>query len=896
MSLISRPGLSAQTGPFSPTDWPSTIDSSATVDFGIFDAGASFSTPAGWNDTVTLSGGGDQAFQSITLAGLTGDQSTSTYLNFADTAFANWADTPALDILLQVYGNGDLYHADGSGISFNFLTGTLLTAPPHNLFAAPAGTTPAGANNSQWNWILVSITNAVSPITHQRYVGFVPANAGANAQNGGVNGGTLRLQNLPGIIVRAVAIGPQGAFGTSNQVNVFLPPPACPDEPPVNLAFVDLNTHVTNNLIVLDNGDQTVGYQNDVGPANDRRIGVQATATFMNFGILSNYLGVACNSPRPMKVCVEVYDDPLLAGASFGPEMYANDNSGDTSTYAGPLFTLAGSDQWVRVAFWVPNVALAGINTTPLTGGPRMVFNGGSPFFDRIELGILRAGTNALAGLDPDPTFYLDPNICTTNYGNYAELDLPNGIKNNLDVGTSGGDQPMVVEMAGPAGDQRLSLRPDGTANNIQFSILNGAFGPTYQDNARVAQVLTYYDDPTMVGATLYPQVYQSWVGGVSTLKFPNQNMVAVTLKGTDKWLDAYFELPDANFTGVNQGPQSLVRYETTPATNGVPASGFVHVSRVRYAVIRTCGPNDGNNLLQASKPLAELGDTVSGFQDSFTGATRNTNWVALGDGGDNYLQQGGLLKVFANHGGPNHLVYNAPGYSNDAQEVLARIRVVGFQAGEASRGGIGVGIGTNSQGMNLLFRDDLAEASVRHLNLVDDTRASGPGNLTNAWSNNTWYWLRLRQAAKLDGSITVFGKVWLADWATPEPPDWQLTWLDSALQTPHRTGLAGISASSGDALAQFEVSYILIEAVGLPRVEVSAAATAPAIQAPSFFGSGITQTDAGVSVTWFGPGSLVASPVVTGPWTNVVSTTNSYTTPKASLKAAEFYQLRYTP
>jgi hypothetical protein len=573
------------------------------VDYGVFDDNASFNTPSGWNQTLTLAGGGDQTVQPITLGGLSGQQSTSTYLNIADSNFATWTNVPALDILLEVYGNGTLYHADDSGIDINFLEGTLLSTPPNNLFAAPAGVTPPGANNNQWNWMLLSITNPISPITGQPYVGFVPDNAAGGIQNGGVNGGTIRLQNIPGITVRAIAIGPQGAFGTSNQINVFVAKSACPPEPPVNLASIDINAGVTNNLVVMNNADQTVTYKSNVGPADDRRTAVQATGNYMNFGILSNYLGAPCNAPRPMKVCVEVYDDPALTGASFGPEMYATDNTGDTSTYGGPLYTLQGTGKWLRVAFWVPNVCLAGVSTAPLTGGPRLIFNSGTPFFDRIELGITRTGTNVLAGLDPDPSFYLDPAICTTNYGNYAELDLQAGITNNLDVGNSGGDQLMVVEMAGPAADQRLSVRPDGVFNNIQFAILNQVFGPTYQDNARVAQVLTYYDDPVLAGATLYPQVYQSWVGGLSTLKFPNHDSIAVTLTGSGKWLDAYFELPDANFAGVNQGPQSLVRYETTPVTNGDPTTGFVHVTRVRYAVIRPCGPYAGINLLQQYVP-----------------------------------------------------------------------------------------------------------------------------------------------------------------------------------------------------------------------------------------------------------------------------------------------------
>ena len=884
----------AQTGPFAPTNWPPTVSSSATVNYGVFDPNANFSTPSGWNPTVSLAAGTDQSFQSITLGGLTGDQSTSTYVNIADTAFTAWVDTPVLDILLQVYGNGNLYRLDGSGINISFLTGTLLNGTQNNLNTVSAGLTPPGADNSQWNWMLLSITNAISPITTNRYVGFIPANAAGGFQSGGVNGGTLRIQNLPGIIVRAVAIGPTGAFGTSNQVNVFAPPPSCPDEAAVNLAYADINAGLTNHLVILNNGDQTVSYQSDVGPANDRRRAVQASSAFMNFGILSNYLGAACNFPRPMKVCVEVYDDPSLAGASFGPEAYATDSSGDTAMYQGPLYTLQGSDQWLKIAFVVPNVGLAGINTAPLTGGPRLTFTGGFPFIDRVELGVFRTGTNALAGLDPDSGFYLDPAICTTNYGIYAELDLQNGINNNLAAGTSAGDQLMVQELAGPANDQRLSLRPDSGDNNIQFSIQNQAFGPTYQDNARVAQVLTYYDDPAIAGARLFPQVYQSWVGGVSSLKFPNPNIAGVTLRGTGKWLDAYFELPDANFAGVNQGPQSLVRYQTIPAKPGDPTSGYVHVTRVRYAVIRPCGPYAGINLLQTNKPLADLGDTVSGFQDDFSAAVRNTNWAVLGPGGDNYVQQAGLLKVFVSHGDPNHLVYAAGGYSNDVQEIVARVRVVGFQSGDAARAGVGVGIGTNSEGMNFLFRDYTNEAPVRHFQFRDDARAWSPSSLNNDWTNNTWYWLRLRKDPKMDGTNTVFGKVWPADWVTPEPVDWQLTWADSALPAPQRTGYAGLTASSNDGLAQFEVSYFLLKAAGLPGIVVSTAASPPGPQAPAFIGSGVTANASNITVTWFGQAALLASELASGPWTNVVSTTNSYTTPLSKANRSEFYRLQY--
>jgi hypothetical protein len=175
-----------------------------------------------------------------------------------------------------------------------------------------------------------------------------------------------------------------------------------------------------------------------------------------------------------------------------------------------------------------------------------------------------------------------------------------NVITNGLDVGSSGGDQQMVVESAGPTNDLRLALRPDNGNNNLQFQILNQVFGPSYQDNADVSIGITYYDDPSLAGATLRPQVYQSWIYGVSTITFPVAPYnTSVTLQGTGKWRDAYFELPNVNFNGVNQGPQSLVRYQTTPANAADPTTGYVHVSRVRYDVIRPCGPYQGRNMFQ---------------------------------------------------------------------------------------------------------------------------------------------------------------------------------------------------------------------------------------------------------------------------------------------------------
>jgi hypothetical protein len=607
--------LLAQTGPFYPTNWPPTIDTnSMAVDYYIVDPSAVFDTPPGWNPTITFSGGGDQAFVSATRDGLVGDASTSSFMNIADTSYTQFGTVSNVDILLQVFGNDALYNGNGTGKTITFREGALGTELP-----VSAGPIPAGANNGHWNWMLFSITNAINPhpqnTTGIRYIGFVPTPAPPGTQNGGVNGGTLRIEGIPGVLIRAVAVGPAGVFGTTNVVNaVFQSPVVCSPEPPVNLAYIDINAGVTNHLIVLTNDtDQTVVYQTGIGPAGDLRKAIQGTSLYMNFGILSNYLGEPCNTPRAMKVCLEFYDDPALAGLQFGPESFAVDSTGATAPYTGPLYTMTGSGQWLKVAFWIPSVNLFGVNTAPYTGGPRLTGNA-FPFIDRIELGIVRAGTNALAGLDPDSSYLLNPLICTTNYGYYVELDLQHGITNGLTTGNSGGDQNMVVELAGPPSDQRLSLAPTGGNNNLQFAIIPGAsavppLGPTYQDNADVVMALTYYDDPAMVGARLYPWPYQTLRSGVTAITFPNQltgtsvfgtpYSYRETLTGSGTWKVAYFELPNVNLAGVNQGPQSVARFQTDPATNGVPASGYIHVSRVRYNVVRPCGPYVGIDMFQ---------------------------------------------------------------------------------------------------------------------------------------------------------------------------------------------------------------------------------------------------------------------------------------------------------
>jgi hypothetical protein len=616
--------LHGQTGPFNPEDWPLTKAADKKVHYVSVDSAFTPVSGTWLADGLNILSGGDQVTQPITIGGHTGLKVTGEYFNIADQMFEEWADDDTIDILMQVYGDAALLNAQGNPRNFAFLTGTL---PELNV--PVGGSLPVEAKNQKWNWVLFRISNGIRPSDGSHYVGSIPANAQGGTQFGGVNGGTIRAQGVPGLIVRLVAFGEQGAFGEPDQVNVFAAGQTCDPEPATNLVFADISRGITNHLVVLNNVGETVVYRDNVGPAGDQRRAVQATGRLMNLGVLDNYLGKPCNDPRAMKICVEFYDDAGLTGAVFGPEIYATDNQGGTATFpVDRRYTLPGSGKWVRLAFVIPSVNLTGVGTAPLTGGPTWSFDGGNPFISRIDVGIFRTGTNALAGLDPLPDCFEDPKICTDAYGSYAELDLAKGIKNGLDVGSSGGDQEMIQADAGPVDDRRMAIRPAREDGNtafaqtyLNFAITDEALGPSSQPNALLAICVTYYDDPDLAGKTFRPEVYQSDRSGQTGLAF-TAGTIAVALEGTGKWRDAYFEIPDMKFNGVNQGPQAAARFVL---------SDKIFFSRVRYAVIRPCGPKAGVNLLADCKPAGAPPLAINLNADKTVRVSWPTNAVGFG-------------------------------------------------------------------------------------------------------------------------------------------------------------------------------------------------------------------------------------------------------------------------
>lgn len=341
----------------------------------------------------------------------------------------------------------------------------------------------------------------------------------------------------------------------------------------------------------------------------------------------------------------------------------------------------------------------------------------------------------------------------------------------------------------------------------------------------------------TVVGDTVPPTL-------VSAGTYSRTNKVSVIFSEAVSDASA---IKAASYT-INNGVTVQSAVKTAPNTVELTTTA---ISSAQFNVLTVSGVQDvaGNSIRAKSRVLidtnpavpAEFGFAVNGYQDDFSAATLNAGWKARGPSTNVYSVANGILSVTNAAGDPNHLLYEVAGYNASNQEVLVRMRLAQFGTDDASRAGIGVGVGTNSQGMNLHFRDRSPQTDAgvtingRQMRLLDDNRAWGPGfdfrpSGTNRWVTNAWYWLRLKQQVNtVAGQVDVFAKAWLADGTVPEPADWQVTW-DRYPAATVRSGFAGITAGSNAdgtpaKAAAFDVDYILIKASGLPAINVEASA-----------------------------------------------------------------------
>lgn len=236
--------------------------------------------------------------------------------------------------------------------------------------------------------------------------------------------------------------------------------------------------------------------------------------------------------------------------------------------------------------------------------------------------------------------------------------------------------------------------------------------------------------------------------------------------------------------------------------------------------------------ILHAQHVPVDVGQTVRGFQDDFSGASLSSAWKVAGE--NVYSVGNGRLREISAGGDPNHLIYRGASYDSTVQEVLARMRILEFGNGDAVRGGVATVVSDDAanEGINYHFRNEPSDGD-RHFEFLDDKRAWA-NEYPFDWKNNTWYWVRLRHepdALAGGGTDDVFAKVWLADGSTPEPTGWQNTWNYTGAGFS-RTGFAGIVAGSSGGLSEFEVDYFLLKSPGLPEITVAPVAF-PQVEIP---------------------------------------------------------------
>jgi hypothetical protein len=299
-----------------------------------------------------------------------------------------------------------------------------------------------------------------------------------------------------------------------------------------------------------------------------------------------------------------------------------------------------------------------------------------------------------------------------------------------------------------------------------------------------------------------------------------------------------------------------------------------------------------------------DFGTTVSGFQDDFSEATINPNWVIFADSGNvlnspapadtagMVVQTNGELYFgyTADYAGggynPLGVVY-APStpYNGTNQEILARILVTYAAAGPYYNEGVCVCADPNGDAIAWILTDGGAPNALLSpgCSSLDDYVAWGPAEYY-PWVFNTWYWLRESQ---LNGTTSF--KLWLADGATPEPADWDITWPGNTWPA----GYAGFKVSTAGAYSAYQASYVLIKASGLPSVVVGTTN----VFSFAFPMNTLTLSQTGpgsLTLQWGGDATAVlqSAPTVTGPWTAVPGATSPYIISTAA-PSARFFRVK---
>ncbi|MDX9752836.1 MAG: hypothetical protein RBU29_02690, partial [bacterium] len=340
--------------------WPPDTDFSQEIHFWSADDFLTDAIPAGkggdFLPTLTILSGGDQTNEDVEIGGVFAKRATSNYFNVRDEGYWVWPDVPVIDVLVQYFASAESIKND-----VGFLLGVL-----GNLHGIGGFTFESLTDKFEWR--LFRIDNSGGWAGNDMVVSPIPT----GGEYGGVNGGTIRFERVSNVIFRAVAFGPEGAFGEPEVINATHTVEFNPDLYP-NVAEWDMDKGVTNGLnIYRDPGsDQEIVESENIGPANDKRKAARpamddgtggARDIYVNWEILNEHFGPTSQPSTRVKLVAEYYDDPALAGTVFGPEVYVT--AGDAlAFYPGDKrTTLAGSGKWKEAVWYVKDVKFKGVN------------------------------------------------------------------------------------------------------------------------------------------------------------------------------------------------------------------------------------------------------------------------------------------------------------------------------------------------------------------------------------------------------------------------------------------------------------------------------------------------------------------------------------------------------
>ena len=241
---------------------------------------------ANFKETLSVLNGGDQANEDVTLAGKQLKSNDSIH-EFCRFRIHYLPDVPVIDVLVLYFANAESINTD-----VGFLLGIV-----GNQKGYSGG--PLESLADQYQWHVFRVDNSEKRAGNTAAIDPLPT----GSDFGGVNGGTIRFENVTNLTVRAVAFGPEGAFGDPAKINQITTVEFNPDNYP-NVAEWNPSKGIKNGVDIYreTTGDQVVVESDNIGPAGDKRKAAKPADQYMNWEILNQFFGPTSQPSTVLKL------------------------------------------------------------------------------------------------------------------------------------------------------------------------------------------------------------------------------------------------------------------------------------------------------------------------------------------------------------------------------------------------------------------------------------------------------------------------------------------------------------------------------------------------------------------------------------------------------------------